>query len=55
MPESVTTPPYLYKELANVPTHKLVVELQHRIEEDGTTIEICPEAFIDLATKVMHG
>lgn len=53
--ESQMTPPYLYPELANIPTHKLVNELIYRISKEPDILKICPARFQDLARAVYYG
>lgn len=42
-------PPYLHKDLMEVPTYKLADELLHRVKMDKTQLETNPHAFADLS------
>ena len=44
-----TTPPYKYRDLMEVPTHKLADELLHRVKMEKSQLETNPHAFADLS------
>lgn len=52
-----TTAPWLHDDLMEVPTHKLVNELLHRVRVEEKQFETNPHAFADLSLlwRVSHG